>query len=171
MGDIIESDQWQTQDDLFEVLNNEFKFEFDLCASEVNHKTRAWSNDIQTTVINGQQDHGKAFFIFFPYSRGNIDHCMKWMVELSKMVESPIVTLTRFDPTTNWFKEYVDGVADEVRMLARRLKFKGAKDSYNFPCCIAVYKPKKKGNIILRGHFKGDYMINTKYYIWDWKDD
>ena len=34
------SDEWETPDDLFQELNNEFHFDLDPCATEQNHKCK-----------------------------------------------------------------------------------------------------------------------------------
>ena len=64
-----------------------------------------------------------------------------------------VVCLVRFVPTTDWFQRYVDGVASEVRMLNKKLKFRKTKDSYNFPCCVVVYD---------------GLTSETDYYLWGW---
>jgi phage N-6-adenine-methyltransferase len=157
---MIKTDQWETPDDLFEKLNEEFNFEFDLCASKYNHKCDEWTDNIQNHALLDM--HFDSYWMNPPYSRGNIDHCMSWMHTLLDLkAHVSIVTLTRFDPTTDWFQAHVDGVADEVRMLARRIKFKEATDSYNFPCCIAVYN---------NPTFNKHRPLETIYHIWDWKE-
>lgn len=162
MTDIIQSDQWETPDDLFAVLNEEFKFDMDLCAAYHNKKLDTYSNEIDVSVqdlLTFPDEKFKSFWMNPPYSRGNIEFCMDWATQLLTLPHfSWLVTLTRFDPTTDWFQTYVDGVALEVRMLARRVKFKGASSCYNFPCCVAVYD----------GPYKGAYRP-TDYYIWDWQ--
>ena len=159
-----QSDQWQTPDDLYKKLDDEFNFEVDLCATRDNKKTAVWSDDIQTQVIRGIFDEFQSFWMNPPYSRGNIELCMKWAIEQANMSNGILVTLTRFDPSTDWFQTYVDGVADEVRMLARRVRFVGAPSAYNFPCCVAIYNdPGRRCDW-------GMEDFHTKYLIWDWKE-
>lgn len=160
-----QSDQWETPNDLFQVLNDEFSFDFDLCASSKNHKVAAWSEDIYAFATGNKVKEYNSFWMNPPYSRGNIDFCMDYATKIAALDYCPfLVTLTRFDPSASWFQKYVDGVADEVRMLARRVKFVGAKDSYNFPCCVAIYN---------QPAFRCDWGLEdyqTKYLIWDWKE-
>jgi len=164
---IIQSDQWETPDDLYNKLDEEFKFGIDLCAAKngSNAKCDEYVSDLGKFVDKVDWTLPTCW-MNPPYSRGNIDFCMETMVELAK---SPcagypvIVTLTRFDPSASWFKQYVDGVADEVRMLAHRVKFKGAKNAYNFPCCISIY------NESYRRCDWGLEDFNTKYHIWSWR--
>jgi len=148
------NDEWETQDDLYQVLDNEFSFDFDLCANKENAKTSAYSSDIEDFVICTDVHLYDNYWMNPPYSRGNIDKCMV-SADIMNGHSKMVVTLTRFDPTADWFKNCIDGVAAEVRMLDKRLKFKGADSSYPFPCCVSI--------------FYGERIKQTDYYIWGWK--
>lgn len=156
----MSGDMWETPDELFDKVNSEFCFTFDLCANEQNTKCVEWSDDVEKTqnkiAINGS-DH-RCYWMNPPYSRGNIEKCMKAAYEISTQ-DKVVVALVRFDPSANWFKKWVDGKAREVRMLDKRVKFKGAEDSYNFPCCLVIYDP--------MGVFTP--ALPTDYYLWGWK--
>lgn len=157
----INSDSWETPDDLYNKLDAEFHFEFNLCASEVNHRAQYWTDNIQQFVCGMSINNFNSYYMNPPYSRRNINHCMEWMVRLAERVDVPIVTLTRFDPSASWFKTFIDGVADEVRMLAHRVKFKHAPDTYNFPCCVSVFN--RRIETVPSNHH------GTYYHIWSWK--
>lgn len=166
VDELIATDQWGTPSELYGVLRDEFHFQSDLCASYDNFKEFTWTDNIQSAVdMLYLCPHdivlSYPFWMNPPYSRGNINHCMEQATRLARHERTPvIVTLTRFDPTASWFKEYIDGIADEVRMLARRVKFEGATDSYNFPCCVSLYNTDSQPI-----WFAGQ----TYYHIWDWK--
>ncbi len=150
----MSGDSWCTPPELYTVLNDEFEFEFDLCANKKNSKCDEWSGDIKYYVGNIYPIlilKPTSFFINPPYSRGKINHCME-QVELLNSFGKTVVSLTRFDPSTDWFKEYVDGVAAEVRMLRKRVKFVGANSGYPFPCCVSIYR--------------GFTPRHTHYYSW-----
>jgi len=150
MADIIESDQWETPDDLYNELDEEFEFYFDAAASKSNAKRLEFSSDsleLDWSVLG-------PVWLNPPYSRGNIDNFIEKTVQ-EYLKGTTIVTLTRFDPTTSWFK-LIDEYAQEIRMLARRIKFKGAKDSYNFPCCVSVF---------------GELNHGPQYRMWDWDEE
>ena len=166
MINYLQSDQWATPLDLFIKLDTKFGFQFDLCANNNNTKCDIFTSDIKSFIDNGHYKEFDKFWINPPYSRGNIDMCMDIVHRLA-VEGKTIVSLTRFDPTTDWFKHHVDGVASEVLMLARRVKFEGAKDSYNFPCCISIYR----GAIIrlVKDKYGSDYRLKTDYSVWDWK--
>jgi len=155
MNDLVATDQWETPDDLFRKLDKEFNFTLDLCSTPQNSRCLTGTDDIES-LSDGQNEYS-TFWMNPPYSRGNIDKCMKKAVDLVRSnAGSTLVTLTRFDPSARWFRQYVDGSAHTVRMLNKRIKFKGAKDSYNFPCCVSIYND-------------NPLIDPTDYYIWGWK--
>jgi len=155
------NDEWQTPDDLYEKLHEEFNFEVDLCAKQNNTKCQNWSEDIALFVESEQSDKYNQFWINPPYSRGNIDEAMSYVCKLHE--EGKIITgLVRLDPTAKWFKKFVDGVASEVRLLDKRIRFKGASASYNFPCCVVVYS-----GVIKKPD--GSIKNSTNYHLWGWK--
>lgn len=151
------NDEWETPDDLYSVLNEEFNFEVDLCANEENTKCENFSDDVYSFYESNNDRREQFFWMNPPYSRGNIEPCMKIASYLGSV--NTVVCLVRFDPSAKWFQRWVDDKACEVRMLSRRVKFKGAESAYNFPCCIVVYSP-----------FAMNAWTNTKYFLWDWKE-
>jgi site-specific DNA-methyltransferase (adenine-specific) len=51
-GNTIERDTWQTPQWLFNKLNKQYKFDFDCCASEENHKCRLWTDNFKIVEID-----------------------------------------------------------------------------------------------------------------------
>jgi len=154
------NDEWGTPDELFGRLNEEFNFNLDLCARPdgANAKCAEWSYDVKLFAhsLIPEAHPQDVYWMNPPYSRGNINMCMEQAVKLARR-DHTVICLVRFDPSTQWFQKYVGGVASEVRMLDRRVKFMGAPSAYNFPCCVVVYDP---------DHF--DLDAPTTYNIWGW---
>jgi len=149
------NDEWETPQDLFDKLDGEFDFDVDLCTSSENSRCPVDIRDIWEFVDDSEfSDQFDGFWMNPPYSRGNIDMCMAQAVKLADRGKT-VVCLVRFDPSTQWFQKYVHGVATEVRMMDRRVKFRGADSAYNFPTCIVVYEDTGHGN--------------TEYSLWGWK--
>jgi len=44
-GNIVERDEWRTNQELFNKLNKQYKFSFDCCASRSNKKCKSWSDN------------------------------------------------------------------------------------------------------------------------------
>lgn len=151
------NDHWETEQSLFDRLNEEFQFVVDLAASTNNRKVKKYLS------LDKKQDALKMTWIQFdgwcflnpPYSRGNLSKFMEACADQSCEFGIKIVVLVRFDPSTEWFQKYVDGVAAEIRMLKHRVKFQGADSAYNFPCCVAIYDGKKHRC--------------SKYKLWSWR--
>jgi phage N-6-adenine-methyltransferase len=148
------NDEWETPDELFEVLDREFDFGFDLCANILNARCPDYTDDVAEYVDSySGEEHGQ-YWMNPPYSRSKIGTCMKAAWDLAQMGKY-VVCLVRDDPSARWYQNYVDGKATEVRRLKHRVKFKGAEDSYNFPCCVVVYRDNTEGT--------------TEYKLWSWK--
>lgn len=150
-------DEWRTPDALFATLHKEFKFTVDLCTDVSNSKCPIAVTDIESFVSKGSDKVGDVYWMNPPYSRGNINICMEQAVNLLRRNHT-VVCLVRFDPSTQWFQQYVDDVATEVRMLDKRIKFIGAPGAYNFPCCVVVYDPTCNPDKFA--------ALNTEYSIW-----
>lgn len=146
-------DEVVTPQSLFDALNAEFNFDFDCCANEFNTKCQRFSSDIGSAISLEDWSNVKSAFMNPPYSAGNINWCMYHALKLvAKGIV--LVTLTRLDPSTKWFQQYVHSTADEVRMLSRRVQFDTMTVNYPFPCCISTFRnlePKR-----------------TEYSIWSW---
>jgi len=157
-GECEMNDEWETPPELFDKLDKEFGFEVDLCANHENTKCGMFTSDVtQFVETDGQVIRVMDWYWMNPpYSRGNIDKCMKAAWDLAQMGKT-VVCLVRCDPSAKWFQKYVDGCATEVRLLKHRVKFVGAPSAYNFPCCVVVYEENVEGP--------------TEYKLWSWKDD
>ena len=147
--------KYKCPDALFNKLNEEFDFDFDLCASGGNYKCDDWTDDIVSFVGSEESKDHTNLWMNPPYSRGNIDTCMEQAYRLHKGGKT-VVCLVRFDPSTKWFQEWVHGRATNVLMLDKRVRFKGASDSYNFPCCVVIYS-------------KSYGLTTTEYSLWGWE--
>ncbi len=131
------NDEWETPDDLWNALNDEFHFKYDLAASPDNTKRPFYYSKERDSLNASWHTIDGYCWLNPPYSRGLIDKFM-WKVAEEAAQGAQIVTLTRLDSTV-WFRDHVMGMAREIRLCARRLKFKGADSSYPFPCCISVF--------------------------------
>ncbi|MGE0383467.1 MAG: DNA N-6-adenine-methyltransferase [Gammaproteobacteria bacterium] len=152
-------DEWETPDDLFDALDTEFEFTMDFAASHENAKCHHYLR------IEDDQcgDDGLKFgwgkidgfgWLNPPYSRGLIEAFMH-KAHKESLSGARFVTLTRFDPSTDWWQKFVNGRATEVRMLAHRVKFKGAPSAYNFPCAVSVFDSRS--------------CRETRYRVWSWR--
>lgn len=156
----MSGDNWETPDELYEVLNEEFNFSFDAACTTINSKCPVGNySDLGMDALEAPWHKASgAIWLNPPYSRKNINYFMEKAYMESMLTDNPVVCLCRCDPTAKWFKEWVDDKAYEVRLLMRRIKFKDADASYPFPCCVVIYNRHQITRTVV-----------TKYYLWDWK--
>lgn len=146
-----QGDEYGTPYSLWNPLNEEFQFELDAAASDANHKGNIpyYTKDLKNNGLI--LPWAKTTWVNPPYSAGLIGRFMQ-KAAMEACQGKTIVALTRFDPSTQWFQDYVDEIAHEVRMLSRRVVFVGETSAYNFPTCIIVYR--------------GPLKLKTEYKIW-----
>lgn len=107
------NDNWETPEELYNKLNEEFNFDFDPCP--LNHDLNKW---------NGLEiDWGKSNFVNPPYSNPLKDLFIKKGFEEYKKGKT-VVFLIPVSTDTKAFHEYIYPYA-EIRFLKGRVKFKG----------------------------------------------
>lgn len=133
------TDLWETPQDFFDHLNDEFHFNVDVCATPDNAKC-----DIYFTKENdglSQSWGGYTCWCNPPYGR----EIGKWVQKafLSSKDGSTVVMLLPARTDTKWFHEYIYNQA-EIRFIKGRLKFGNSKNSAPFPSMVVVFRPKKE---------------------------
>lgn len=144
------SHEWETPDDLFDILNKEFEFTLDVCATEKNAKV--------ANYISPQQD---AFSREFkgvcwmnpPYGR-QIGNWIQRAYEQAYNGNCTIVCLVPARTDTQWWWNYARH--GEVRFIKGRLRFKGGDSGAPFPSAVIIFR---------RNH--RPWMANTIYWTPD----
>lgn len=132
------TDDWKTPQDLFDVLDEEFHFGIDVCASAENRKCL---NFFDKNDDGLRQNWGGYGTIWCNPPYGNV---ISWWVrkaveEASKGHTTVMLIPARTD--TRWFHDYVYKKPNvEIRFIKGRLKFGGAKNSAPFPSMIVIFK-------------------------------
>lgn len=129
------TDKWATPQDFFDKLNNEFKFQLDVCADENNHKCARFFTKEQDGLL--QEWGGARVWCNPPYGRG----VEEWVKKCSKCDLAVMLLPARTD--TKWFHEYIYGKA-EIRFVRGRLKFGNQENSAPFPSMVVVFKKEIK---------------------------
>jgi len=129
------SGDWQTPDELYNELHNEFGFDFDPCPPK----------EVRPPEMDGlNMGWGLVNFCNPPYGT----HIKKWIEkgfgEWKKGRTVVFLIPSRTD--TKWWHDYIMK-ADEIRFIKGRLKFKGAKNSAPFPSAIVVFYGDIKSNL------------------------
>ena len=128
------SDEWSTPKFLFDMLDEEFGFDYDAAANEYN--TKCGDNWLQNSLEDPWMKWGgKIFWLNPPYSK--IAAFMKKAYEES-LKGAVVVCLITARTDTRYFHDYVMK-AQEIRFVKGRLKFGDSKNSAPFPSVIVIF--------------------------------
>lgn len=133
------SEMWETPQDFFDRLDDEFHFDLDVCATPENTKCKRY----YTPEMDGlSQLWDGVCWCNPPYGR----EIGKWVRRawLSSATGNTVVMLIPARTDTRWFHEYIYGKKRiEIRFIKGRLKFGGCKNSAPFPSMVIVFRPYK----------------------------
>ena len=125
---------WETPQDFFDRLDEEFHFETDVCAIPENAKCEHYFSPEQDGLA---QEWTGVCWCNPPYGRDVI----KWVKKAAESNATTVMLLhARTD--TKWFHEYVLPNA-EIRFVRGRLKFddgNGIKNSAPFPSVVCIFR-------------------------------
>lgn len=147
---------WQTPPELFNLLDEEFKFEIDGAASDSNHLCSLWFDESCHDAFKADMDN-RIVFVNPPYGglKKWIDLFIRWAG-----YGNTVVALVPAAPDTAWWKLAYENAA-EVRLLSGRVKFinpeTGKPDGSNTTgSTIFVFRETSKPRLV---------------YLWDWRDE
>lgn len=129
---------WETPGELFTLLDKEFHFTHDVCATEYNTKCKQFWSEYDDAL---KQEWVGVCWMNPPYGRGVID---KWLQKASESPKATVVALIPSRTGPPWWHRYVMEKADEIRFIRGKLKFKGAKSVAGFCSAIVIYKQREK---------------------------
>lgn len=127
---------WQTPQDFFNTLNDEFFFTLDVCANKDNHMLDNYLTEEEDGLT---YDWGKNIcWMNPPYGR----EISKWLrkAHSAALYGATVVCLIPARTDTKYWHNYVMK-ADEVRLVKGRLKFQGAEHPAPFPSAVIVFRP------------------------------
>lgn len=126
---------WETPIDLFNKIDEVFKFDVDVCAVPETAKCQKYF----TPEINGlDQKWSGSCWMNPPYGREQI----KWITkacEDSKANNATVVCLIPARPDTKVWQDIIFKNASAICFIKGRLKFGGSKDSAPFPSALVVF--------------------------------
>lgn len=127
------TDNWATPQDLFDLLDEEFNFTLDVCASQANAKCERYF-DIETDGLT--EEWTGACWMNPPYG----DVIGDWMEKAYNEAQARadvVVCLVPARVDTGWWWDYAR--YGEVRFLRGRLKFGGGDTGAPFPSAVVVF--------------------------------
>ena len=129
------SQEYETPDNIFKPLDDEFNFMCDLAASELNHKCSSYYTIEQDAF---SRNWGGVNWINPPFNK--VGKWVKKAHEDSNKFKSTIVMLILVKSNTNWFRDFVMD-SKEVRFINQKVHFKNTPQGLRFPACIVIFSP------------------------------
>jgi len=139
-GNNEERDEWRTNQELWNLLNEQYYFSFDCCANETNHKTTYYSNDF---LSNTKIDLVTVAWMNPPFSKAKeiFEHFFK--------VITKGVAIYRCDNMeTKVWQEIILEKADWVFIPKGRVNYEGMKGTGSrFPSALIGFNIEPPKNI------------------------
>ena len=136
-------EDWETPQDFFDKLSEEFHFTLDAAASLENAKCANYFTKEQDGLAKSWG--GQVVWLNPPYGRYTTGLWVKKAYEEHQRTGCTVVMLLPARTDTIWFHNYILGKA-EIRFVKGRLKFGGGKDPAPFPSLVAIMKKGKNND-------------------------
>jgi len=133
------SNEWETPQDLFDVLNEEFDFTLDPCATVQNTKCDFFFIPEEDGLSRDWFE--EVVFMNPPYGR----QVGKWIKKAyeESLKGAIVVCLIPATPDRSFWHDYIFPYAVQIRFLRGRLKFGGMKDPAPFPSAIIIFAARR----------------------------
>lgn len=129
---------WETPQDFFDEIDNEFHFTLDACANGTNHKCDKYFSESDDGLK--QNWGGQTVWCNPPYGR-EIGNWVQKCSQESKQENTTVVMLIPARTDTKYFHEYIYNKQNvEIRFIKGRLRFVGAAESAPFPSMVVVFR-------------------------------
>lgn len=130
------SDEWETPQYVFDILQKEFDFQIDVCANIENTKCKEYF----TKEIDGLKQEWSPYRCWMnpPYGKAIKQWIRKAFNESQK--GALVVCLIPSRTDTKWWHEFAMR-SSEIRLIEGRLSFGNGKQSAPFPSCIVIFYP------------------------------
>lgn len=126
---------WETPQELFDLLDRDYRFTLDACATKTNAKCARFFSPEEDALT--QDWGGETVWCNPPYSAKQQDAFVKKCFEESRKPGTTVVALLPARTDTNRFHRYIYGRA-EIRFVWGRITFVGAENPAPFPSMIVT---------------------------------
>jgi site-specific DNA-methyltransferase (adenine-specific) len=133
-------DDWETPQDLFDRLDQEFGFTLDPCATKDNAKCEKYYTVKEDGLA--QSWEGETVYMNPPYGRAILSWVQKAYYE-SLIDGCLVVGLVPARTDAAWWNKYVMR-AREIRLICGRVRFSGSKINAPFPSAIVVFDGRER---------------------------
>jgi len=124
--------EYETPENLFKVLNNEFHFTLDVCANNKNYKVSDYFTEEDNAL---EQDWKGVCWMNPPYK-----NMKNWVIKAyNESIKNNAIIVCLIPARTNtlWWHEYCN--KGEIRFIKGRPKFKGCKYGLPQPLAVVVF--------------------------------
>lgn len=130
------TEEWATPQAFFDVLDSEFHFTLDVCATHENRKCTKYFNKSDDGLEKNWDNEN--VWMNPPYGRP----LGKWVKKASEARGGGVVVcLLPARTDTKYFHEYIyKNRRATIRFIKGRLKFGDSKNSAPFPSMVVIYK-------------------------------
>lgn len=134
-----ETDDWETPQELFDILDNEFDFTLDVCALDSSAKCDRFYTPNEDGLAHDW--HDEICWMNPPYG----DEIKTWVRKAhdTGMSGGVVVCLIPARVDTNWWWDYC--IKGEIRFLKGRLKFSKYPTGAPFPSAVVIFRGKSAG--------------------------
>jgi len=152
------TNEWETPQNLFDELNEEFNFTLDPCATSKNAKCSKY----YTVKENGLKQNWSKDIVFMnpPYG-GHTGSWIKKAHEESKKGAVVVCLIVSSTDRTYWH-DYIFPYASEIRFLRGRIRFGEAKSTAPFASAIVVFRNKKSKIIYYKNNINQKRIAEEK---------
>lgn len=134
-----ETDLWATPQDFFNLLDAEFHFELDACATDENAKCRSYFTERDNGLL---QKWTGVVWMNPPYGR-EIGQWIRKAYE-SAQEGATVVCLIPSRTDAGWWHDYC--MKGEVRFVRGRIKFGGSEWNAPFPSAVVIFRDQPYDN-------------------------
>tara|TARA_Y100000361_G_scaffold152627_1_gene172517 strand:+ start:2148 stop:2630 length:483 start_codon:yes stop_codon:yes gene_type:complete len=132
---------WATPQALFDKLDEEFNFELDAAASELNAKCEVYLTEEQNALdLDWSKYASRSVWLNPPYGRAIGKWIRKAYMESTKGLCVVCLVFARTD--TRWFHRWAMK-AQEIRFIPGRITFGNAANSAPAPSCVLIFDPSR----------------------------
>jgi len=137
---ISNKQDYETPDEIFKPLNDEFNFTLDVCATYENTKCR----DFIPPEVDGLKTSWSKLNNEVCWMNPPFNNIGKWIEKAfnESLRGATVICLVTSKTNTNWWHNFAMK-ADEIRYIKGRPKFKGCKHGLPLPLSIVIFKGKK----------------------------
>jgi len=132
------TNEWETPQWFFNLLNTEFNFTLDPCATDNNHKCEKYF----TISSNGlKQDWSNDIVFMNPPYGGHTGDWIKKSLNESKKGATVVCLIVSATDRSYWH-DYIFPYAKQIRFIRGRLKFGEADSTAPFASAVIIFSPR-----------------------------